>query len=560
MESELREIKTVAKFKTSSIKAKVLKEFHSSFYKGQVFIVAVDGVGIFLYSLADLKCIKNFPVESTVSFQCVPVFDPSTESIFFSALSKDQLNSTIEKLSLSDSSVVATFDLGETVVHSMEVSPSNNGCLLVSSINEKIFLFSNQLQLLDQIKLESCHSLSPLSHSSLLVRGDHSIDKISKIELIENDQLQLTVLSKSTPFDSNDLIYFSNSNITIVFRKKSNDLIVFNWSENNFYSHKTEFSIDSIICCRVISDNYYGILTDKGILHIFNLNLNTKQLEMNVKAISSGFNFSSVRDFFLLGEDGLCFVFEDRFGLIKLPVQLKEFNLAQAFATKSSLQLSELPANLTDLGNEQLLGNLDKLSKSFIDDNLEKLFKSERISTWIYPNLLQFLIKRSDPILVDLFVKNSVELKEQDFIEIIKYDSSQKMLKTLFGKDTFTASLMIKELSKCTIDFAFDTFKKIVLLIKSTNKRLEGNSNLLVNLINFLQCLIDSHFINFLLSTEKSLLKEFKELFQYVKQMELETKEIILLNSYLEALKEDSAAMIDQSFNSAKYSIETLNF
>ncbi len=86
-------------------------------------------------------------------------------------------------------------------------------------------------------------------------------------------------------------------------------------------------------------------------------------------------------------------------------------------------------------------------------------------------------------------------MKEQDFIEIIKYDSSQKMLRTLFGKDTFTASLMIKRLSKCTTDFAFDTFKKIVLLIKSTNKRLEGNSNLLVNLINFLQCLIDSHFI-----------------------------------------------------------------
>ena len=98
------------------------------------------------------------------------------------------------------------------------------------------------------------------------------------------------------------------------------------------------------------------------------------------------------------------------------------------------------------------------------------------------------------------------------------------------------------------------------MLTKSTNKRLEGDSNILVNLVNFLQCLIDSHFINFLLSTENSLLKEFKELFQYVKQMELETKEMIFLNSFLEALKEDSAAIIDQSFNSAKYSIETLNF
>ena len=239
----------------------------------------------------------------------------------------------------------------------------------------------------------------------MLVRGDHSIDKISKIELIENDQLQLTVLSKSTPFDSNDLVYLSNSNIIIIFRRKSNDLIVFNWSENNFYSHKTDFSIDSIVCCRVISDNYYGILTNKGILHVFDLNLYTKQLEMNVGAFTDGFNFSAIKDFFLFGEDELCFVFEDRFGLIRLPVQLKEFNLAQAFATNSSLQLSELPANLTELSNEQLLGNLDKLSKSFIDDNLENLLKSERISTWIYPNLLQFLIKKSNPIIVDLFVK-----------------------------------------------------------------------------------------------------------------------------------------------------------
>ncbi len=76
---------------------------------------------------------------------------------------------------------------------------------------------------------------------------------------------------------------------------------------------------------------------------------------MNVEAISVDLILHQLETFFF-GENELCFVFEDRFGLIKLPVQLKEFNLAQAFATKVFFTANALPANLTDLGNEQLLG------------------------------------------------------------------------------------------------------------------------------------------------------------------------------------------------------------
>lgn len=560
------EISIIAKFKTSSVKTKLLKNFRSSLYSGPLFIAAVDGVGLFLYSVADLKCIKSLPIEASVSFQCVPNFDPATESFFVAILSKDQSEQTrsvLEARSLHDSSPLARFDLDQTAVRSME--KVSNEHLLVCSVDEAVFLFSNRLQLLDRICLESCIPYSSISNSnsnsSFLVKNCLS-DKILKTVLLVNATSQLTALYEPTPIHSEDLIYFSDSGIIVALRKSLSDLLIFNCNENISFSHKIDFPIDSIVCCKAMSDKYCGILTREGKLLIFDFGLNVRQLELELhRLISESFDPSDIKDFFLIRENDLCLVFEDSFGLVKLPVSLKEFNLAQAFASKSNLQLDEIPANLA-LKPEQLLYNLDKLPKLIVEQNLESLLKTESISSWLYPNLLSFLIAQSNPALIVLFIENSLALKEQDFIQILEHDSSHRMLILLFEKDAFTTTLMTRHLSKCSEDFIFPIFKSTVQLIKTNcrKKQFMENTRLVTNLIEFIQCIIDAHFMNFLLAGDESFLAEFKEAFQFIREFEMESKEVATFSSYLDTLKRDVLRFERHQKINSKYSVETINF
>ena len=156
---------TIAKYKwdppiqtkQNSTQLQIIENFKSDYFSGRVLCVAVDGNGIFFYSLSNLKCIKSFILDQTISFPVLPCYFEK-EQILLVAMVQHGFPTRIatyfvndeepQYSSLSFSRVLMT----SFIVDKEEKAPSGNFCLVCDE--GKIIILDKNLNVTNQNSMD----------------------------------------------------------------------------------------------------------------------------------------------------------------------------------------------------------------------------------------------------------------------------------------------------------------------------------------------------------------------------------------------------------------------
>ena len=80
-----------------------------------------------------------------------------------------------------------------------------------------------------------------------------------------------------------------------------------------------------------------------------------------------------------------------------------------------------------------------------------------------------------------------------------------------------------------------------------------------VILIEFLSCLLDCHFVSFVLSSPDSVCEKLKEISAFIKNFQIQNRQLLAMDGYLDGIKRDLESCSKTTFI-ADYSVEHIKF